>query len=291
MSGGSLAPASRLLTSFPSVFSDAGLCGQCGMNTAIKMKNNSENVLLWGLFGMVAGIFVGSLLVVFILNPLFPSKEPANNNLTEAHSGKGDHGCVHRRTKDTMNADLLRNGLDILSNRRDWETRQRTYYLMRHDGLRRRNKPFPTAADLHLALVDEKVNQKKAFTLAQVMGAPHLAHLTSYRQQLQETTDSAIAYFDFELKHRTNLLDVLDGCFDTMWLRGRGIIKAYVDPFNDYRIVHENVDPLYLLMPDTANDFRGRRRMDSRQANQRGEVQARPAILQPHDEQQGHAGQ
>ncbi|MDE2105953.1 MAG: hypothetical protein KGL39_52510, partial [Patescibacteria group bacterium] len=48
---------------------------------------------------------------------------------------------------------------------------------------------------------------------------------------------------------------VLDTCFDTMWLRGRGIIKAYVDPFNDYRIVHESIDPIYLLIADTANDF------------------------------------
>lgn len=153
-----------------------------------------------------------------------------------------------------MNAQLLRSGLDILSNRRDWEIKQRTYYIMRNKGLRR-NKRYESQPDFHVPIVDETVNQKKAFMLSQILGAPHLAHLTSYKQQLQETTDSAIAFFDFELKHRTNLLDVLDACLDTTCLRGRGIIKAYVDPFNDYRILHENIDPLYLLMPDTANDF------------------------------------
>lgn len=153
------------------------------------------------------------------------------------------------------NQDLFKVGWQIISDRQVWEDRQRKFFIMRHEGLRRRNKPFPTAADLHLALIDEKVNQKKAFTLSQVYGAPKLAHMASLRQQLQETTESASSFFDFELKHRTNLLTVLDTVADTMWLRGRGIIKSYVDPFNDYRIVHESIDPLYLLMPDTANDF------------------------------------
>jgi len=143
----------------------------------------------------------------------------------------------------------------LLSDRNVWESKQRRFYVARHDGIRRRHKPFPTAADLHLALIDEKVNQKKAFTLAQVLGAPKLGTFISMRQQLAETTQSASDFFDFELKHRSNLLDILDTVVDTMWLRGRGIIKAYVDPWDDYKIVHESVDPLFIIMNDSANDF------------------------------------
>ena len=151
--------------------------------------------------------------------------------------------------------DLFRKGFQIISDRQVWEQRQRKWWLMRHDGLRRRNKPFPQAADLHLKLIDEKVNQKKAFTLASVFGQPRLCQFVSMKEQAQELTEAAGDFFAFELKHRSNLLRVMQSCVDTMWLRGRGIVKSYVDPFDDYKIVHENVDPLYLLMPDDVNDF------------------------------------
>ena len=153
------------------------------------------------------------------------------------------------------NSELFRRGFGILNDRVVWEEKQRKWYLMRHDGLRRKNKPFPQAADLHLKLVDEKVNQKKAFTIAQAFGQPQLATFVSMKQQTADITQVAQEFFSFELLHRSNLKRVMQTCVDTMWLRGRGIIKSYVDPFNDYRIVHENVDPLFLLMPDDVNDF------------------------------------
>ncbi len=151
--------------------------------------------------------------------------------------------------------DLFRNGFNILKDREIWEERQRKWYLMRHEGIRRRNKPFPSAADLHLKLIDEKVNQKKAFTMATVLGQPRLASFVSMRSQPQPVTESATDFFSFELKERTNFYRVLLTAVDTMWLRGRGIIRAFVDPYDDYRIIHENIDPLYLLMPDDVNDF------------------------------------
>ena len=155
-----------------------------------------------------------------------------------------------------MNAsELFARGFRILNDRQAWEAKQRKFYLMRHDGLRRVRKPFPQAADLHLKLVDEKVNQKKAFTLAQAFGQPSLATFVCMKQQMADMTQSAQDFFSFELKHRSNLIRTLQTVVDTMWLRGRGIMKAYVDPFNDYRIVHENVDPLFLVMPDDVNDF------------------------------------
>ena len=151
--------------------------------------------------------------------------------------------------------DLFRRAYQILSDRQRWEDKQRVYYIMRHTGIRRRNKPFPTAADLHLALIDEAINKLKPFTLAQVTGQERLVTFCARRQQLQETTEAAADFFSFELKERSNLLKVLETVVDTMWLRGHGIVKAYVDPFNDYKLVHENVDPLFLLMSDASNDF------------------------------------
>ena len=150
---------------------------------------------------------------------------------------------------------LFARAWQILQDRNDWEQKQRRFYIMRHDGLRRRAKPFPSAADLHLALIDEAISKLKPFTLAQVLGPPRLANFVAMRKQLQSVTESASDFFTFELKQRSNFLRTLETAVDTMLLRGRGIIKAYVDPFDDYKLVHENVDPLFLLMSDTADNF------------------------------------
>ena len=153
------------------------------------------------------------------------------------------------------NRDLFTRGRTILNDRQQWEDKQRLFYIMRHRGKGRSRKPWANAADLHMALIDEAVTKWKQFTMAQVINAPRLATFIAMRQQLAETTESAADFFSFELKERTNLMRCLETAVDTMWLRGRGVIKSYVDPFDDYKIVHENVDPLYVLFPETCDDF------------------------------------
>ncbi|MDE2099813.1 MAG: hypothetical protein KGL39_21350 [Patescibacteria group bacterium] len=151
--------------------------------------------------------------------------------------------------------ELFERAWQILQDRQRWEQKQRLYYQMRHDGLRRRNKPFPSAADLHLALIDDAITKLKPFTLAQVLGGKRLATFVALRQQLAATTESAADFLSFELKNRTKFLSKLESVVDTMWLRGRGVLKTYVDPLDDYRIIFEPVDPLFILMPDSADDF------------------------------------
>ena len=151
-------------------------------------------------------------------------------------------------------SELFGRGYQILQDRNVWEKRQRLWYLMRNDGVPRARRE-KWQADMHLKLIDEKVNQKKAFTLSRIFGAPTLGNFQSLRQQTQELTKSAEQFFDFEMKRRTNFVRTMMTMEDTKQLRGRGIIKAYVDPFDDYRIVHEAIDPLYLLMPDDVDGF------------------------------------
>lgn len=151
--------------------------------------------------------------------------------------------------------ELLGRGLRILSDRQNWELRQRRYYIMRREGLRRRRLPFPNAADLHLRLIDQKVTQKAAFTQAMVFGRPQLSTFSSLKPQEAELTQAANQYHDWQINHRTNFIRVFQGMSDTMWLRGRGIIKCFIDPYDDYKIIMEQVDPLWLLMPDDVNGF------------------------------------
>ena len=143
----------------------------------------------------------------------------------------------------------------MLESRGVWEQKQRLYYQMRHDGLRRRQKPFPTAADMHYPEIDMAIRRLKPFWMGQVQAGDRLAQFVSMKEQLEPITDAAADYLDFELKHRTKFLRKLRVAVDTMLLRGRGVLKVTVDPFDDYAIVFESVDPLFIIMPDSAIDF------------------------------------
>lgn len=154
-----------------------------------------------------------------------------------------------------MSLELLKRASEIFSARSIWEQKQRMYYQMRHDGLRRRNKPWPTAADSHFPLIDMQIRKFKPFWMGQALASDRLACFISMRHQLESITESAADYFDFELKNRTQFTRKLRTVVDTMLLRGRGVLKVTVDPMDDYKIIFEAVDPIHVLMPDTANDF------------------------------------
>lgn len=151
--------------------------------------------------------------------------------------------------------DLFKKAQEIISARGVWEQKQRLYYQMRHDGLRRRNKPWATAADSHFPLIDMQIRKFKPFWLGQALASDRLATFVSFRQQQDPTTEAAADFFDFEIKNRTQFTRKLRTSVDYMLLRGRGILKATVNPFDSYKIVFEAVDPIFLLMPETANDF------------------------------------
>lgn len=143
----------------------------------------------------------------------------------------------------------------MLADRTQWENRQRIYYQMRHEGLRRKNKPFPSAADTHFPKIDMEIGKIKPFWLAQLTAGDRLAEFVAMQQQLQPQTDAAAEFFHFELTQRSKFFEKMQVAVDTMCLRGRGIIKATVDPFDGYRLTFQAVDPVFIIMPQTANDF------------------------------------
>jgi hypothetical protein len=150
---------------------------------------------------------------------------------------------------------LFDKAYEALGLRGQWEQKQRLYYQMRHDGLRRRNKPWPSAADLHFPLVDMNIRKAKPFWESQATSAERLASFVSLQDQLAADTTAAADFFDFELRQNTNFLPELNRSIDTMCLRGRGVIKCVTDPFDDHRILCEGIDPLFIIMADGADDF------------------------------------
>lgn len=142
-----------------------------------------------------------------------------------------------------------------LTARSEWDAKQRLYFEMRHEGLRRRNKPWPGAADLHFPLVDMNIRKAKPFWEAQATAGDRLASFVAMTPQQDDATSAAADYFDFELRQNTNFEIEFRRCIDTMLLRGRGVIKCVTDPFEDHKICFESVDPTFIIIADGADDF------------------------------------
>lgn len=144
----------------------------------------------------------------------------------------------------------------MLTSRSVWENKQRLYYQMRHDGLRRAKKPFPMAADGHYPEIDMAIRKAKPFWMGQVVAGDRLAVFTSLKQgDLELAQEAAADYFDFVLTQKSLFLRKLRVAIDEMLLRGRGVIKITVNPLDNYALVVEAINPLYILMPQMADDF------------------------------------
>lgn len=143
----------------------------------------------------------------------------------------------------------------LMTDRLQWETKQRIYSIMRHDGLRRRNKPFPTAADSHFPAIDMAIRKQKPFWLGQIMAGNRLASFVSMKEQAETLAEAAADYFHFRVFQRSTFIQKMRVVCDTMLLRGRGILKVTTDPFDNHELVCEAVDPMFFLMPDGANDI------------------------------------
>jgi hypothetical protein len=152
--------------------------------------------------------------------------------------------------------ELFESAHSILTGRSVWENKQRLFYQMRHDGIRRSKKPFPTAADGHYPQIDMAIRKAKPFWMGQVTSGDKLAVFTSLKpNDMAAFSDSAADYFDFILTQKTQFLRKLRVAVDEMLLRGRGIIKVTVNPLDDYSIQIEAINPLFLIMPQMADDF------------------------------------
>ena len=147
--------------------------------------------------------------------------------------------------------DLYSKVLTDLTDREVWETRQDTFYQMRNHGLRRKNKPYPGAADMHFPLIDNTIRKLLPFYFAQYASHETIADFVAgprVDQALREKTGEIEQWFDYKMKEETNFEDELMILIDFLLQTGRGIMKTRWDHEED-RLEHEAVDPLYLIVP------------------------------------------
>jgi hypothetical protein len=153
-----------------------------------------------------------------------------------------------------MNQKLLSIVQQDLKDRTTWADRQTVWYDMRHDGIRRRNKPFPTAADLHFPLVDATIDKLKPFYFAQIWGSELLASFIALRAQSPEITQGAAAWFHHQMVQETNFFREGLAAIDNMLLSGVAVIKLWWDPAEG-RLEFDAIDPLYLVVPKNTTDL------------------------------------
>jgi hypothetical protein len=158
-----------------------------------------------------------------------------------------------------MMSDKQRNALQgqivlAVEQRSPWELRQTRWYELRHHGLRRTNKPWPKAADLHWPLIDTAIEKLKPLFLQQALGMDVVASFVPMRQQLNAYTKVAEDWFNYKIREKTNFVDEVLSWVDYTLMSGRGVMKCFWNP-GDKRVGFEAVDPMYFVVPPYTTDL------------------------------------
>lgn len=135
-----------------------------------------------------------------------------------------------------------------LDDRRKWDERQPVWYRMRETGLGRKNKPYPTAPDFHYPLADMILEKLKPFYYKQLFAAEKIAELVSQRANLQEFTEQAASWFDYQIKEETNLLEEILFVTDAFLLAGTSVCRTTWNP-RKKRIEFLSIDPTNIIVP------------------------------------------
>ena len=144
--------------------------------------------------------------------------------------------------------------LDDLAKRTAWEQRQTMWYEMRHTGLRRKNKPWPNASDLHWPLIDTNIEKLKPTLFQQIVGMDVVSSFIPMRQQLASFTTTAEQWFDFKIKEKTNLATEALSWIDNCLVSGRAVMKCYWD-VERKQVRFDAVNPMFIIVPGYTTDL------------------------------------
>jgi hypothetical protein len=145
--------------------------------------------------------------------------------------------------------------LAALEVRKTWEQRQATWYQMRHDGLRRRNKPWAHAADMHFALADGILEKIKPTFVAQVYATDTIASFTALKSEWSNYQAGAAQWFDYQLKQESNFEEEFDIAIDKSAEAGLCPVKVWWNA-EDGQVAFEAINPVYLIVPPWTGPLR-----------------------------------
>jgi hypothetical protein len=113
-----------------------------------------------------------------------------------------------------------------LADRSAWETRQEKFYRMRHNGLRRSNKPYPTASDVHFPLADMAIEKLKPYYFQQVAATEVVAKFVPLSSKTATFTSAAEQWFDFQVKQRSNFEEEFLRVIDHELMSGFAVMSS-----------------------------------------------------------------
>lgn len=138
--------------------------------------------------------------------------------------------------------------MDELTTRGTWADRQATWYAMRHDGLRRKVKPFPGAADLHFPLADTFIEKWLPFYGQQIYAREQIASFIPKKPEVEAFREDVAKWFDYQLKHESNFERKVAINNDRMLERGISILKVTWDTATK-KLRFTSKDPTRLIVP------------------------------------------
>lgn len=137
--------------------------------------------------------------------------------------------------------------LQDLNDRASWDERQRKFFEMRHHGLRRQQKPWPGASDVHIPIGDMAIERIKPYYFQQLFATDLIATFIPNIAQNSQTTTLAAQYFDHCLKQKSNLETEVLTAIDHLLVNGKGILKARMT--SNTPLTFDAVDPQHLIVP------------------------------------------
>ena len=146
--------------------------------------------------------------------------------------------------------------LEFLSDRGDWEQRQRIWYEMLHDGVPRRNKPFPGAANLHLPVADNAVQKWQPYYVNSVFSRKLLASFTALETEHGAASAAAADCLDWHLRKVSNFPTAYARAVYYFCGTGRALLKIRWDAEvrgGKGRLAFTPIDPLYFIGDPTCD--------------------------------------
>lgn len=145
-----------------------------------------------------------------------------------------------------------------LRSRQAWLNKQAAWYQMRHDGIRRKHKPFPHAADLHFPLADSIIEKLKPFYFNQLFATEAVAQFVPKRPELAGLAEEIGGWFDYKLKQQSNLECELLIAIDRMLMSGHVPVKVYWEcgaAGEPGRLAFDAIEPQHCLVPEGTRDL------------------------------------
>ncbi len=138
--------------------------------------------------------------------------------------------------------------LNDITDRASWGERQATWYQMRNHGLRRRNKPWPGAADMHFPLCDSMIDKWKPFYFQQLFATEVVASFVSKDRTHESFTSELEYHFDYKLKEQTNLAKAVLVAIDKMLCSGTEVVKTFWNAA-EKRVEFDAIEPSRCIVP------------------------------------------